>query len=224
VIVPDQRGRGKSVTTEWKKGDIHSIKRMVQDVAELRESKEHELNGLPVFLGGISFGAVIAVLSAASQNHIKGVIVAGPPFGQHTSPIVMAMEGLVAAINPDSLVGRTPDPKDLYQSKKVQMQVAKDPLFNANPLRAQAAIEIVRTMKNLDRAIQRANTPLLIIYGNMDKLVTPKQISVLKEKWGNKDCSVHLLKGIGHDVFNDDGKEKAFEILDKWMKERSRTF
>lgn len=220
VIAPDQRGRGKSVTTEWKQGDIHSIKRMVQDVAELRESKDHELKGLPLFLGGISFGAVIAILNAASQNHINGVIVAGPPFGKHTSPVVMALERLVAAITPESLTARTPDPKDFYQSKRIQMKVAKDPLFNANPLRAQAAIEIVRTMKNLDRAIERATTPLLIIYGNMDKLVTPKQISVLKDRWGSKDCTVHLAQGMGHDVLNDEGKEEVFGILERWMKEK----
>ena len=64
------------------------------------------------------------------------------------------------------------------------------------------------------------SSPLLLFYGNKDKFVTERQISVLKERWGHKDCTVHLIDGVGHDVFNEEGKEEVFKVLSKWMERR----
>jgi alpha-beta hydrolase superfamily lysophospholipase len=222
VMAPDHRGRGRSVNDEWKKGDMHSLQRLIDDVGELRKSHESEWKGLPHFIGGISFGGLLAVLYASQNNNLRGVVIAGPPYGKHPSAVMEALNSLVAAIAPDARVGRVPKVEDFYVStnKKMRERVVKDPLFNGNALRATAALEIIRTVKNLDKAILKMTAPLLILYGNMDKFVTDEQISVLKEKWGHKDCTVHLLEGVGHDVFNEQGKEEAFKLLNEWMEKR----
>ena len=222
VIAPDQRGRGRSVNDEWKKGDVHSMQRLLDDVGELRKSRENEWSGLPLFIGGISFGAVVAVLYASQNNGLHGIVIAGPPYGKHPSAITEAIDSLVAAITPAVWVGRVPKADDFYVSTNTKMKdrVLKDPLFNGNALRATAALEIIRTIRNLDGAISKMSAPLLLFYGNRDKFVTEKQISVLKEKWGNKDCTVHLIDGVGHDVFNEEGKEEMFKVLNKWMERR----
>ena len=103
VAAPDQRGRGRSTNHRWRRGDLHSVDRVLDDLDELRKDLGRSFDGLPVFVVGISMGSIIAQMYARRrQASLAGVVLVGPPFGapQGISRPLLAMSGLLAAAAP----------------------------------------------------------------------------------------------------------------------------
>ena len=103
VAAPDQRGRGRSVDDRWRRGDLHSVDRVLEDLDELRRQLDGSFRGLPLFLVGISMGSIIAQMYARRrQESLAGIILVGPPFGvpEGIARPLLAMSGLLAAAAP----------------------------------------------------------------------------------------------------------------------------
>src|SRR5208337_1290002 len=142
-LVPDLRGRGQSVDETWGRGDIHSLSRMVSDVKELRKAHSKEIGELPIFVGGISFGALIAMLYVRDEPQgIKGLLIAGPPFGNRSQAAIQGMR-MVAKLHPKMPVRNAPTAEEVYETPEFQERIRKDPYYNRAPLRAEAAAKIL---------------------------------------------------------------------------------
>lgn len=203
TLTPDLRGRGRSVDETWGRGDIHSLRRMVEDIKELRNAHEKEIDGKPVFIAGISFGALIAMIYAREHpKGVKGLLIGGPPFGHKSQATIAAMR-IMANLRPNMAVKRAPRPEEVYENATYQERIRKDPLYNREPLRAKAASEIMQSLSDIEKNLGDVKIPLLLVYGSSDKLVTRKQLNVIKQSWGCEDCTIVLLYGIGHDVMNE---------------------
>ena len=48
----------------WRRGDLHSVERVLDDLDELRARNQAAIDGLPLFVIGISMGSIIAQIYA----------------------------------------------------------------------------------------------------------------------------------------------------------------
>ena len=216
VLAPDQRGRGRSTSLDWKKGDLHSVDRMSQDIAELRQAHMAEIGKLPTYVIGASLGGIIGLYHAQSNNHINGVAIGGPPFGAY-SPLSLAVTSLIARIDPKhemnegylEKIAGTPERAKEFRS---------DSLVNDKGLKAESALELLRAIKQIEKAMKKIHVPTLIVYGNRDKLVTMQQIRVMEKKIGSKYCEIQTVDGMGHNLFGEKEYQACFDIVIEWMK------
>jgi alpha-beta hydrolase superfamily lysophospholipase len=215
VLAPDLRGRGKSTNKEWKTGDLHSMKRIAQDVRELRKLYADETQGLPLYLGGVSFGSLVALQLALKSSDVAGVTIAGPPFGTYR-PGLLALTELIALVNPEHEISHKAT--DMYsKSKAHQERLAKDPLLSMKPLKAEGAVELLRAMRLVEKNITKLTIPVLMIYGNHDEMVSKEQIAVFARLWKEKDFSVTIVENMGHEIFSDDAMRRCFEAFKNWL-------
>jgi pimeloyl-ACP methyl ester carboxylesterase len=91
VVAYDRRGRGAS--GDGDAGAPYAIEREVEDVAAVVASVAR-----PVTLVGHSFGAVVALLAAASGSVADRVVLYEPPVGPGTAPSLGWLDELDAAI------------------------------------------------------------------------------------------------------------------------------
>lgn len=216
VVMPDLRGRGKSVAAEWKVGETHSLPRMVQDLSELRTANADLCFEVPFFMAGISFGSLLAVKWATHANDLAGLLISGPPFGT-VNPAFYPLLNLLGLIAPDFPVRRAPLPEEVYARYEAQSKMREDVNVNREALRAQAAADIARMMFNLEKDMAKITVPTLIVYGTKDKLVKLKQLDIIKRRWGTSDCTILVAEGLGHDVFSEIAYDDAKAMVRDWL-------
>jgi alpha-beta hydrolase superfamily lysophospholipase len=214
VIAPDLRGRGRSVSAEWKKGEIHSVKRLSQDILELRNK---EISDLPVYIMGASMGGVIGLYHAMYTDHIAGVAAGGPPFGVY-SPAALLMTSLIATIAPDHIMqGSHSHLQNIAGSVGRLDLLQKDPLVIADGMNAVSTLEILRTIRQMQKVVPHINVPILIVYGNRDKLITRRQMEIMKEKLASKHCEIRVIDGMGHDLLGEDQHDACLDVMLEWL-------
>ena len=139
VIAPDHAGRGRSVNGMWRRGDLHSVPRIIEDIDELRARNGAALDGLPLFVVGISMGSIIAQKYALErQDDVRGVVLVGPPFGvpEGTPRSLLAVSSLMAAVLPRLAVRPAPAIPQISRVRSFQNELDWDPYCYHGPLRA----------------------------------------------------------------------------------------
>lgn len=141
VLAPDQRGRGRSVNGSWRRGDLHSVQRVLDDIDELRARNQAAIDGLPLFVIGISMGSIIAQRYALEhQKALSGIVLVGPPFGtpQGTPRPLLAVSSLMAVLTPRLAVRPAPPIPQISRVRSFQNELDWDPYCYHGPLRARA--------------------------------------------------------------------------------------
>jgi len=220
VLAPDQRGRGRSVDGRWRRGDLHSVSRVLQDLDELRARHQARLNGLPLFIVGVSMGSIIAQEYALRrQASLSGVLLVGPPFGvpSGTSRPLLAVSALLAAAVPRLAVRPAPPIPHISRARDVQKELDWDPWCYHGPLRARAGRELVSALIGLRRRTRELSLPLLILYGTEDRIVSLHEAQEIHRLWGGRDRTLTTLQGLYHDVLNEPERREAVEALVSWL-------
>ena len=217
VLSPDLRGRGRSVSSAWPKGHVHSIRRMSEDITELRKAYANEIAGLPVYIMGASMGGVIGLYHAKYTDHIDGVAAGGPPFGAYTH-ISLLMTSLLARISPDFLMkGKHNDIRNLAVSKSRVAELQRDPLVVTEGMTAASTAEVLRTILQMQKVVPYIKVPILIVYGDRDGLITGRQIEIMKDKLASKYCEIKVIEGMGHDMLGDEQHDAVLKAMWEWL-------
>jgi acylglycerol lipase len=224
VLAPDQRGRGRSVDGRWRRGDLHSVDRVVQDLEELRLRRRAELKGLPVFIDAVSMGAIMAECYALErQETLSGMVLVGPPFGAPagTSATARAAAALLAALAPRLPMRPAPPVSDISRERGFQGEMEADPLCYHGPLRARPARELLKALARVESRVGELSVPLLIQYGTADRIVSPREVQDARARWGGPDATLSLLEGLYHDVLNEPERREAIGAIVSWIAARA---
>jgi 2,4-dienoyl-CoA reductase-like NADH-dependent reductase (Old Yellow Enzyme family)/alpha-beta hydrolase superfamily lysophospholipase len=223
VVAPDQRGRGRSVDRRWRRGDLHSVERVLLDLDELLEHTAAVRNGGPLFVVGISMGSIIAQKYALRrQSSLRGVILVGPPFGvpRSISRPLLAVSSLLAAAAPRLAVRPAPPIPHISRVRAFQNELDWDPWCYHGPVRARAGRELVRTLVELERDSGEQRLPLLLVYGSEDRIVPRREVDELHRHWGGTDRTMEVMEGLYHDVLNEPERDEVIRSITGWLSAR----
>ena len=220
VVAPDQRGRGRSVDERWRRGDLHSVERVLHDLEEIRERRLAGRNGLPLFILGISMGSIMAQMYALRhQERLTGMVLVGPPFGipAGLSRPLLVGSRVLAAVAPRVVVRQAPPIAHISRVRAFQNELDWDPWCYHGPVRARAGRELVRSLGELKRRLPEISLPLMILHGTEDHVVSAKEVDELHRRWGGADRTLFRMEGLYHDVLNEPERETAIRRVIQWL-------
>lgn len=207
----DARGHEKS---EGKRGHSKSIFDMVEDLKIMVDLAKKENPNLPIFILGHSMGGLVsASFGTKYPNEVKGII-------------------LAAAVLKDTmkLFGDLPikgDPETYiptnraFKAKEIQ-SVSLDIMDKAYPyFIRELTISILNCFAEGIEYLAKNNknfvVPVLIINGNADYIVDQKDAIEFYMETGNKDKSLIIFSGIGHEFWNEEKGDMVISHVLIWV-------
>ena len=201
VLRLDDRGIGQSTgdfesaTTADRAGDIR------EGLAYLRGLRE--IDGRRVALVGLSEGAVIAPMIAATDTALRGIVLLAAPAS--TGRQIMEYQG---RYNIEQIASIRPAQRDsVYRAEmaKVEGRIAAEPW-----------LRYFITYDPLPVA-RRVRLPVLILHGTTDRNVPPADAEKLAQairSAGNREVTVRMFEGVNHVFLRDpDGNPRRYESL-----------
>jgi carboxylesterase len=170
---------------------------------ELRDRSE------TVFLGGISFGAAIALELASSEPDIAGVLAYSP------AVLVPDWQRLLLPIA-GIILGRLPKP-----GKDVRDVEAKKHLWSYPSYPVSATREVCRLARTVRPLIPNIAQPLLVVRSMDDRTIPPEAGRLLYERVASTDKKLVTLHDSGHVVTVDREWRRVAEESWEFIRHRS---
>ena len=210
----DARGHGKS---EGKRGHSKSIFDMVEDLKIIVDLAKKENPKQQIFVLGHSMGGhVSALFGTKYPNEVKGII-------------------LAAGLLKDTmhLFGELPikgDPETYiptnraFKAKEIQ-SVPLDVLDKSYPYFVrELTISILNSFVEGFEYLKKNNknfvVPVLIFNGNADYIVDQKDAIEFYMETGNKDKSLIIFSGVGHEFWNEEKGDNVIKYVLDWVQRR----
>ena len=210
----DARGHGKS---EGKRGHSKSIFDMVEDLKIMVDLAKKENPNVQVFILGHSMGGLVSALFGTKySNEVKGIILAAGVLKD-----TMKLFGdLPIKGDPETYI---PTNK-AFKAKEIQ-STSLDVLEKIYPYFVkELTISILNSfaegIEYLTKNNQNFVAPILIINGNADYIVDQKDAIEFYMETGNKDKSLIIFSGIGHEFWNEEKGDMVISYILDWVKHR----
>ena len=178
------------------------------------------------FLFGHSMGGLIAtryVLALPDQAALSGLILSSPALQMYPDLPggVLRIAGAIAAVLP-GLPIRRGGHGILSSDPEVDRRWDADPLLNHGPTPLQMVYQIAASAREVRPRLADITLPLLLFFGEADRLVAPAGSRRLAEVVRSDDLTVRALPGLRHETFNEpDGDEVIAGMVD-WLDARTR--
>lgn len=215
----DQRGFGHS---PGPRAYIDNFDVLLSDLDRYVALLTPTLDNKPRFFMGHSMGGlVLARYAETRQVEARGFIFSSAflAFSDDIPKILLKLANVLGTLTPWLPVGGV-DNTGLSRDPKVVEAADQDPLAFHGKVKA-------RTGQQFQAAIDRAHadfplvtTPVLVIHGSADKVVSPEGSRQLYERCGSQDKTLKLYEGGYHEVWNDLDKEVLFADIIRWIAAR----
>ena len=219
VLVPYMRGYPPS---EGVRGDVKSFEVYFRDIEFFYHKVALEEGDKPIFVLGHSLGGAIAThMAARNLEKVRGIILVNPAYktkGKYKFPITKILNVLIKLIfapsKPSIDTWMDPNLIPHEEDRKEAMEKENDPnivhvysprfLWNANKL-----------TKAVPKMAEKADKPLLLIYGELDPSIDPVGHREIYSNWKSGDKFIYEVKGGGH------GKHVLYwssDVILDWIK------
>ncbi len=215
----DQRGHGRS---PGKRGYIPRFEDLLDDVDVFLDHIKDDLGNVPLFMMGHSMGGMVLARYAQTRDvQARGLIFSSPflAFSEDVPKFLVALGPVIAKVVPCMPVSKV-DNRGLSRDPEVVEAADKDPLCYHGLVAAHTAGEFYRMIQIIEQDAPRITSPLLILHGGADHIVSPSGSIMLHEKAGAKDKTFQDLPNGYHELFNDLDKEEFMAEVITWIKAR----
>jgi acylglycerol lipase len=220
VVAVDMRGHGKS---GGKRGDIPSYAQVLEDVEYMIRHCREQFIDLPIFLYGHSWGGAIALRFAMNENRmeISGLIATSPWLRLAFDPPKWKekLGDLMLNIWPSLTLANELDSNELSHDPKVKESYDTDPLV----MHKISPRLFRQTSDNGEWILANANqlkTPVLLVHGEMDKIISFDATKELASKINVKDAEFKALANCKHEPHNEVDSKKIVGYLVDWVEKR----
>ncbi|TNF08780.1 MAG: alpha/beta fold hydrolase [Bacillota bacterium] len=214
VVRYDIRGHGQS---QGKRGALKSFHQTIDDLHEivLDEKKKSDLK---IFLIGHSMGGLIVNMYGVKYHDIEGIISSAAPSYFINDVLPFRFLGYKWL---GFLAKKTNFADDqLSRIKAVEEAYINDPLNLKKFYFSLAGNMFVSGVRYLNKNIKNQQTPILILHGSADKIVPVEFSKRLMELIPHNQKSLIIYQDSYHEIFNDLDREKVFNDVVTWLKER----
>jgi alpha-beta hydrolase superfamily lysophospholipase len=212
----DFRGHGQSGGA---RGHCNRFDEYIDDLES--EVTRARGEGLPVFVLGHSFGALVAshyVLRFADT--VTGLVLTSPFFGLALPvPGPKRLAGQIASrILPKLALPSGLKGADVSRDPEIARIYDNDPLNNKNAT-ARWFTEAMAAQRTLLDQAERVRLPLLLVAGAADRIADANQAQVVFDRFGSTDKTLRLLAGQFHEVLNElpEDRQKTVAMIIDWL-------
>lgn len=212
----DQRGFGLS---EGRRGHTPSYDAYFDDIELFLSQASGRYSGLPVFLYGMSMGAMLVLaFTPVRKPAVQGVIAAAP--GLKTALEKQKVKVLLAKILgkalPKLALDSGLDPQELCRDQQVIDDYVNDPLVHHRVTTSwgKSMLEVI------DLAYKNAPAfplPLLLMHGTADQIAYLSGSTLYHELAPKDKVTFKLWNGFKHELRTDPEKAEVFRFMIGWM-------
>lgn len=212
----DLRGHGRSPGT---RGHVDSAEQCDADVAAFRRHISAHYPGRPLFLLGMSAGALPALGAAIEvPAGLNGLILVASALGEVGASAVL----LRAAYMLGRLVPRLPfnprlDLANLSRDPRTTAAIVADPLFHQHAT-AGSARYLLQTTAALRTSAVRLTLPLLMLHGTEDRIARPHD--EIFEGAGCADKTLTRYPGARHNLLAETNRDEVYRDVAEWIEQR----
>jgi len=240
VYTMDWRGQGLSsrLLEDRHKGYIHSFSQYVADLDRFIQEVVLPRAARPVFFLAHSMGGHIVLRYLGEKRPpVSGAVLVSPMLDIRTFPLPRLLAGAFARMavsfglsaeyipgdgpyNPDSKpFANNPLTSDWQQFMQERRKIAQNPDLALGGVTYGWLLQAFRSIDRLARPafLQRIETPVLMVYGSRDRVVSAPAIQRACEKLS--DCRCICLSRARHEILNEAGPiRRAFwREFDQWV-------
>ncbi|MCK9229912.1 MAG: lysophospholipase [Syntrophales bacterium] len=213
---PDHIGHGKSDGTRV---FVERFDDFIRPLNALFRMIRQWHPGKPVYLVGHSMGGLIAVIYLIENpEDMAGAILSAPAV---KIPERMSSFAVLAAMVLSNLFPKIGimelDSDGISRDNAVVYAYRHDPLVYRGKITARLGTEMYRAMQRVASQASAIATPLLILQGSADRMVSPEGARTLYEKAGTTDKRLKLYDGLYHEVFNEPEYEEIMKEVERWL-------
>jgi alpha-beta hydrolase superfamily lysophospholipase len=213
----DLRGHGKSpgvrgFIRKWEeyRGDLHEFHKLVS----------HEQPGLPLIMVGHSLGSVICLdYSLFHGKDLKALVAISPAISYELTVSEKILVSLMGKIKPDFKVDKPGSLELLTRDPEIIERLSTDPLRH-NVVTPGLGRGLYESLKRIMNEAQSLKTPLLLLYGNDDKITPPEKLREFFAIVGSNDKQKFEYDSVRHRPFDDVGREVFYYDLITWLDQR----
>jgi len=216
----DLQGHGKS---EGKRGHVAHLSDFAGQIEQLINTTKDLRDNKDLYLYGHSMGGLIVLdyLLQYPNRELSGVIFTSPAFdiALKIPAWKMCMGKLISVLAPSVTMNNGIDPDDLSHDKIVVEKYKKDELVHD---RASAGLffSMLSTIKKANLKAPDIHTPVLLMLGDKDNIISKDGALSLFNKLGSNDKKSHICPGSSHELLNEIDKENNLDIIRQWLEPR----
>lgn len=219
IYLFDQRGHGKSDGLRSYVDNFNTYLKDLQSFIDLVSKKEQKRK---IFLIGHSMGGQVVLNYVAKYSHnLSGFMTSSPNIQTAIKiPLLKKVIGLqLAKILPKFKLPNEIDNALISHDSSIVQSYADDPLVSQS-----VSLGLVREVfKNQEKILSLASQthlPALMMHSGDDKICHVDGSKKYFRKLASKDKTLKIYKGFYHEIFNEIGKEQAFQDMEDWLNSR----
>jgi alpha-beta hydrolase superfamily lysophospholipase len=213
----DLRGHGRS---PGRRGHVDRWEVLRDDLMRFRAEAAARWPGLPLFLVGLSLGALVVLDSAMAEPlGIAGVVAVAAPVGDvGVSPMARLLARLASGVWPAMPVKLDIDLAHMSRDLAEADACVHDPLFHQYAT-ARGVVEGLSAIAHVRSHAAALRVPCLLLHGAADVIARPEP--AFFEAIGASDKTCRLYPGAHHNLFIETNRAEVFADLANWILARS---
>lgn len=212
----DQRGFGKS---GGRRGHVLSLDEYFDDIDSFLTEARHQFPNKPLFLIGLSMGAILTLAyTPLRQPAIVGVVAFCPPLETviKEQPLKVMLSRILGTIMPAITLESGLDAEKLSRDPQVAVDFINDPLVHFKVTTGWGktmlgAIDVV--YENAPRFPK----PLLLLHGTKDEIAYPSSSLRVAEFAPRDKVTLKMCDGFMHDLIYDPESAEVFSTVIHWL-------
>lgn len=214
----DHRGHGKSAGL---RGHVDSFDQYLNDVYRMIALARDTYPEKKVFLLGHSMGGLMVLAYALRHPDTIDAVIsssAALKLAVRVPKLKEAVGRLMASLWPTLSLANELDPHHISHDPEVVQAYIDDQLVH-NRVTARFFVEFSSTMDKTNLGAAALILPLLMFHGGGDSICAPEGTRAFFELAGSKDKMCEIFNGQYHEVLNDLDKDKALDLIRRWLDE-----
>ena len=177
---------------------------------------------VPLFLGGVSFGGLVAAtaalrVSATNELRVAGVVLVAPALDLEWTPVLRFQAGIgafLARIAPNVRGAPAAPPERLSDDAEAVRSYAEDPLVKVANVRFLAAFETLEGFKRVQRRTREMTAPLFVAHGTRDKVCFYDASEAFVRNAASADKTFMSVDDGGHLLLHEEGsRERVMDAI-----------
>jgi alpha-beta hydrolase superfamily lysophospholipase len=218
VVAYDQLGFGKRRTQKFT-----SHQQWLDDVHTVYAYVKEQIGNKPVYLGGNSMGAVVALAGVPGINP-TGLVLFSPGFEGHKNAFTLGfrIKAIVQALmKPDVEICVPYSVDTVSRDEGVRQWISADPEKRFN-VPGRMLLELLKLTRGLPKGYKQIHVPVLMMTSGHDEVVDTAVAYLAFEAFGPSKKMLLTYDEAWHDIMFDPVLDQAVDELTRWMSETAK--